>query len=304
VYGFLEPRPVFASESAYDRTPAQALMKQSILATLLVALAAGCGNSNDHGTIALLVTDAPIPYELVRSAKLQFDRITIDGGPNSSLGERVLYEGEPYDVEIAGLRNGVVRHLFSRNVPLHVYSRLHVHVCGGELTLTNGRVFSTAERTLDLPHYGGFDLEIPIQMPITVSDGHWSRLLLDVDLPRSFVPQGTSDLQQAERVRFEPLVHAVRPGLTGEIRGLVSRDDGQGNLVAVGDATLYFQPAGIEDLQLAEATTGTDADGSFAKIGLPPGTYDIVAVKGGSTITRSGCLVVATEYSVVELTLP
>jgi Domain of unknown function (DUF4382) len=279
-------------------------MKTTLLAALLLALAAGCGNSNEHGTIALLVTDAPAPYELVRSATLEIDRITIDGGPNSTLGARVLYAGEPIAIEIASLRNGVVRHLLSRNVPLHVYSRLHVHFCGGELVLTNGRVFSSADGTLQLPRSVDDAPGVTLDVPLTVSDGHWSRLLLDIDLPRSFVPQGTSELLQAERVTLEPLVHAVRPGLTGEIRGIVSREDELGNLVPVRDATLYFLASGIEDIEQAEATTGTDADGSFAKIGLPPGSYDVVAVKSGAVATHSACLVVATEYSVVELTLP
>jgi hypothetical protein len=189
-------------------------------------------------------------------------------------------------------------------VALFTYRRLHVHFSGAQLELANGRQFSTADGSIQLPPSEAGGLEVTIETPVPVTNGHWSRLLLDIDMPRSFVPQGTSDLMQTQSLRFEPLVHAVRPGLTGEIRGVVSQSNGLGQLVPVLDATLYFLPAGTEDLNMAAASTGTEADGSFAKIGLQPGTYDVVAMKGGAAITHNACLVSAGAYSVVDISLP
>ena len=49
--------------------------------------------------------------------------------------------------------------------------------------------------------------------------------------------------------------------------------------------------------------TGSDPDGSFAKLGLHPGSYDIVAQKGTSE-THGTCVVSAGSYSIVEISLP
>jgi len=147
-------------------------------------------------------------------------------------------------------------------------------------------------------------MDLTIDTPMKPSHEHWSRLLIDFDVPRSFVPEGTSDPLAAESFRFEPLVHVVWPGKCGEIRGLVQQDDGSGNLVPVSDATIYFLPSGTESIEMASAATASDPDGSFAKVGLAPGSYDVLARKGEATIVYRPCLVYPGAYAVVELTLP
>lgn len=228
----------------------------------------------------------------------------VDGGPYSLLPANVIYDGPPIAIDICGLRNGVVRHLVSREMPPGTYTRLHVHFSGAELQLADGRVFSDRDGSLEMPAGDASGLDLAIQTPMVVKNGHWSRLLLDIDLPRSFVPQGTDDLALASSVSFQPLLHLVRPGQTGEIRGTVSQLDQLGATVPVADATVYFLPSGIEDLNMAAGATGTDADGSFAKVGLHPGIYDIVAVKGGAVVTQGSCLVTRGTYAIAELDLP
>ena len=281
-------------------------MNRILFALPLLVLASGCGggSNNSHGTIALLVTDAPVPFESVRSATVEIDRITIDGGPYALAPARVLYQGAPIAIEVSNLRNGIARHILSRNVALFEYRRMHVHFSGAQLELTNGHQFSTADGSIQLPAGGTNGLEVTIETPLDVKKGHWSRLLLDIDMPRSFVPQGTGDLLLAQSLSFEPLMHAVRPGMTGEVRGVVSQANAQGEILPVVDATLYFLPAGTEDLNMAAGSTGTEADGSYAKLGLLPGTYDVVAMKAGSVITHNACLVSVGGYSVVDILLP
>jgi hypothetical protein len=282
-------------------------MNRILFALLLLALASGCGGgggNNNRGTIALLVTDAPVPFESVRSATVEIDRITIDGGPYALGPARILYQGAPIAIDVCNLRNGIASHILSRKVAVFEYRRMHVHFSGAQLELTNGHQFSTADGSIQLPAGGTSGLEVTIETPLEVTKGHWSRLLLDIDLPRSFAPLGTSDLLLAQSLSFEPLVHAVRPGLTGEIRGVVSQADTQGQILPVADATLYFLPAGTEDINMAAGSTGTEADGSFAKIGLQPGTYDVVAMKAGVATTYNACLVGVGGYCVVDILLP
>jgi len=281
-------------------------MKHSLILLPLLVLMAGCGGSKSskHGTLNLLITDAPVPFELIRSATVKIDRVSVDAGPTSNAAARVLYDGAPLAVELTSLRNGAVRRLLTREVPLQTYRRLHVHFSGAELELSNGNRFTTDDGSLELPQAGQGGYDVTIETPITVTQGHSWRLMLDIDLPRSFIPQGTSDLLQAEQVLLDPRFHAIRQGATGEVRGLVSRLDSQGVPIPVGNATLYFLPTGIADLNMASAATCTDEDGSFVKLGLPPGSYDVLAVKSGLNMTFNACPVRVGDYSIVEIQLP
>jgi hypothetical protein len=278
-------------------------MNKPLLALLLLALATSCGSSHSQGTVALLVTDAPVPYELVHTATVKIDQVTIDGGPSANDSARLLYSGDPLSVELCGLRNGAVLHLLSRTVPTHRYRRVRVHFSGAELVLASGRVFSSEDGSLEMPRPGSGWFDLALDTPVHVTEDHWSRLMLDIDVPRSFAPQGSDNLQLATSVKFDPLVHALRPGQTGEIRGLVTRL-GESGPEPVADATVFFLPSGTEDLEMAAGSTGTDADGAFAKIGLRPGTYDVVALRGSAQITLDACLVTPGSYSIVELSLP
>jgi hypothetical protein len=280
-------------------------MRNHLLAPLLLALTPACHHDRDHGTLALLITDAPVPFELVQRATVSIDRITIDCGPDSLQAVRTIYDGEPIVIDVTSLRNGRVQHFLSHQLPITKYRRMHVRFCAAEIEFVNGHRFSTAEGTMLLPESAaGEGIDFAIDIPLKPVHEHWMRLLIDFDVPRSFVPKDTSDPLTAESFQFEPLVHLVYPGLCGEIRGLVQRDDGSGNLVPVSDATIYFLPSGTESIEMASAATASDPDGSFAKVGLPPGSYDVLARKGTDTIVYRPCLVYPGDYAVVELTLP
>jgi len=285
-------------------------MKQGLILVPLLALLAGCGGSKSapHGTLTLLVTDAPVPFELIRSATVDIDRISLDEGPTSMAAPRILYQGAPISVELMSLRNGVVRRLLKRQLPLLTYRRVHVHFSGAQLEVANGHMFSTADGTLQLPQDSKTGLDVTIETPISfatsATSGSARRLLLDIDLPRSLIPVGTPDILQADQVLLDPRFHAVKQGSTGEIRGIVQRLDTQGVLVPVGNTTLYFLPAGTQDLNMASASTSTDVDGSFVKLGLRPGSYDVLAQKSGLLMTYNACPVRIGDYSVVEIQLP
>ena len=278
-------------------------MKLILAAPFLLAFLAGCSD-NRYGTLALIVTDAPMPYEVVERATVEVDRITVDDGDDPRHPPCVLYEGDPLSIEISSLRNGIVRHLFSRNVPTYAFTRVHMHFSGAALALTNGRTFTSHDGSLKMPKQDKAGAELTIEIPIHVRDGRWSRLLLDMDLPLSFSSETGGDLLQADVVQFHPVLHAVRPGLSGEVRGIVSAINETGQMAPVANATVYILPAGSELLEMAVGATGTDSDGSFAKLGLPPGTYDVVALKGDVRVTHGSCVVQASNYTIVDLSLP
>jgi hypothetical protein len=45
----------------------------------------------------------------------------------------------------------------------------------------------------------------------------------------------------------------------------------------VSDATVYILPPGAADLSSSLASTGSAPDGSYAVLGVPPGTIDVLA---------------------------
>lgn len=272
------------------------------LLLLLAAGLAGCGGQHAEGRLALLVTDAPFPFEHVQSASVTLDRIAIDAGPDSSGTCRAIYQGAPRTIELSTLRNGNVLHLADGLLPTGTYRRLFVHLTEARLVLDTGEIFSSADGTLGLPAMQTQGCDLELDMPVVIEDDHWSRLLLDFDLARSFVPQ--SDPGAVPSWRLEPLVHLVRPGQCGEIRGLVMSPDPLGGELGVADATISFVPAGTESVELAFATTSSDAGGSFTQLGLPPGSYDVHVQKGAVEVVVFGAEVRVCEYTLVDVYLP
>ncbi len=277
-------------------------MKHHLAPLLLAAGLAGCGGPHAEGHVALLVTDAPFPFENLHSASVSIDRIAIDAGPDSTGTCRVLYQGAPRTIELSSLRNGSVLHLVDGALPPGMYRRLFVHLVDARLELASGEVYASSEGTLALPNTDTQGCDLAIEMPILIEDDHWSRLLVDFDLARSFVPLESG--LGAPGWRLEPLVHIVRPGQCGEIRGLVTQPDPVGGVLAVPNATISFVPAGGESVELAFATTSTDPNGSYTQLGLPPGSYDVHVQKSGTEVVVYGCEVSVGNYTLVDCTLP
>lgn len=278
-------------------------MKQHLVPLLLLAAGlGGCGGQHAEGHLALLVTDAPFPFEHVLSASVTLDHIAIDAGPDSTGTCRAIYDGAPRTIELSQLRNGKVLHLADGLLPTGTYRRLFVHLTEARLELDSGEVFSSADGTLGMPAMQTQGCDLALDMPIVIEDDHWSRLLLDFDLARSFVPQAT--ILGGQSWRLEPLVHLVRPGQCGEIRGLVMAPDPLGGELGVSDATISFVPAGAESVELAFATTSSDAAGSFTQLGLPPGAYDVHVQKGAVEVVVFGTEVRVGEYALVDVYLP
>ena len=282
-------------------------MKLLLLSLTLIPLVGACGGGggSPHGDLALVFTDAPFCYEIVRTATVEVDRLAIDAGPLDPTGPaRVIYSGAPKEIELTALRNGKVLHLLDAHLPLGTYARLHMHLAGARLELTDGQVYSSHDGSLVLPVQSEQGLDLPLLTPVTFVGDDSIRLLIDFDLTRCFLPQGSADPLLATSYQLDPILHLIRPGGTGEIRGVVTHDDGEGGELPVKDATVYILAAGSEGVGFAFASTSTDSDGSFVQLGLPPGAYDVRVYKSGVESLQAGSVVSAGDYTIVDLTLP
>ena len=99
------------------------------LATFLAACSGGSSSgSGGTGTISLKVTDAPFEYDIVQSASVSVDKITIFHDSNSEAGPIVLYEGAP-----------ILMDLFHLHPVIHVTNLGHVGGLTGTVTQDDGQ---------------------------------------------------------------------------------------------------------------------------------------------------------------------
>lgn len=278
-------------------------MKHTPLLLAIVSLSACSGSSNEsnapppggtggEGEIAVEVTDKPFGYDLVTSAIVRIDEVRVSQAADSDEGFVTLYSGKALEFDLLDLTNGVTELLVRTDVPVGTYRQLRLHVVGGRLELVDGDVFSTELGNLQLTSTGTSGLKVFIDPPIEIVSEASSTLVLDFDLSKTFHAVPASDPLDANKFLLKPVVHAVNVSLAGEVGGLVQRDDGTGTLVPVDTASVYLQPFGDPDPANSIASTASAADGSYRLIGVPPGTWDVLAVKDAEQGTASGVEVV------------
>ncbi len=244
------------------------------------------------GEIAVEVTDKPFAYDLVTSAIVRIDEVRVNQDADSDDGFITLYSGKALEFDLLDLTNGVTELLVRTDVPVGTYDQLRLHVVGGKLELVDGDVFSTELGNLQLTSTGTSGLKVFIDPPIEIVSEASSTLVLDFDLSKTFHAVPANDPLDANKYLLKPVVHAVNVSLACEVSGLVQRDDGTGGLVPVETASVYLQPFGDPDPANSVASTASAADGSYRLIGVPPGTWDVLAVKDAEQGTASGVEVI------------
>ena len=267
-----------------------------LFAVSLVVL--GCTKSgsssapSDSGLLSLHATDAPFARGIVTDARVQVTKISIhsDGGANS--GFTTLYQGPPIDLDLLHLQNGVTQALVQATLPAGDYRQLRLVVSDASLTLNNGNVYSTAAGNLHLASQQTSGFKLFVEPPVHVSSAVAQSLLLDFDLGKMFKPVPANDALNAASYKFHPVIHVSNQSTTGELRGLVTIDDGTGAQVGVAGATVYVLLPGELDPNNSVATSGSLSNGQYTILGLDPGAYDVLAIEGsrqgrvnGKTIT-------------------
>lgn len=287
------------------------LLLACIVPFALCAAACSDSGSSHHGappvsgtgTLELLATDDPFPFELVTDATIWVDEIRAHReSPNA--GFVTLYSGAPLEIDLLHLRNGVTQQLVHADVPAGTYDQIRLVISDAHLQLIDGDEFSTALGNLHLTSTGTSGLKLFISPPLQVVDGVARTLLLDVDLTKTFHAVPANDPLSANFYMLKPVIHVADLSTTGEVRGTVREDDGAGGLIGVENATVYVLPPGEHDLELADFSTATEFDGSFAFLGVDPGHDDIVAAFQGREVRVDDITVAAGSVTHVDLVLP
>ncbi len=287
-------------------------MKRSSLGILFLPMAilvSGCsgglfGSDDDDGSfmsaVEIAVTDAPFENWMVEKAVVRIDAVRLHEDANGTDNFLTIMEGKELSLDLTKLTNGLTELMVRAAIPPGEYAQARLNITGGYIRLHNGKVFSTEDGTMLLSNFPASGFKVPLAPAVHAHSGVTMRLLLDFDLSKSFRPVPADDPLNANSVLLLPALRCVDVLESGEIRGIVE-EDVTGTMTSVEDAFVYVLPPGEADMDNRIATTGTEEDGSFALLGLDPGTYDIVATKGGVdrrnsiTVSKGGVTTVDLE---------
>lgn len=275
------------------------------LALLPISSCNGGGGSGatPDGELSIEATDKPFAHDLVTQALVRVSEISVHREAGASSGFLELFSGPPIELSLLDLQNGVTQILVRTDVPAGTYHQVRLVIESAYLELVNGNVYSTALGNLKLTSLATSGLKVFVDPPIEIVSGASETLLLDFDLTKTFHPIPANDPLAATSYKLHPVIHATNRSHTGEIRGVVRTDDGTGALVGVGQATVYVLPPGDPDPGNSVAATGTLSDGSYALIGIEPGTWDMLAVKDPLSGKVQGVEVSKGNATVVDLVI-
>ena len=286
-------------------------MMRATLSCVLVALfclGLGCGGSGGGGgggvgTISLLATDAPLDHALVTEAVIRVDKIRVHPQADAEGGFLTIYDGAPIELNLLELHNGLTQELVTADVPAATYRQVRLRVESAFLRLVNGNVYDTADGSLHLTSQDTSGFKVFIDPPVVVASGFSTELLLDIDLSKTFLPIPNDDPLEADTFSLHPVIHVANLSTSGEIRGVVSTDDGLGGVALVEGATVYVMPPGEIDTANSIASTATGVDGEYAVLGIPAGTFDVLATKDALDGRVDGVTVFVGSVTVVDVTL-
>ena len=194
-------------------------MRLFLLAGLLVGLGvslAACDAADDSATARLTVrlTDAPFPFDLAEAASVTITRIELlaaaddgDAANDTSdtegvLDRIVLFDGEPFALNLLDLRDGVDTLLVERfAIPADgSYNRIRLFVGDdAEVRFLDGTTYP-----LKLPsaQQSGIKIALPAY---EAPDGDID-LLIDFDVERSFVTRGNPEGPSFQGFLFKPVL--------------------------------------------------------------------------------------------------
>jgi len=267
----------------------------SFLAATIVIIFTGCNKTNDDGMgrLVMKITDAPFPVDNVESAEVTLTKVEIrkaGDGINDGNPFMVLWEGTE-TINLLDLRNGVVERLIDLKIPAGEYNLLRLYVDEASLKMKDGDNY-----TVKVPSGKQTGIKIFIRPGIVVEGGLTSELLIDFDLSRSFVMRGSPVSPSGIKgFIFKPVIRAVNNSTAGRLEGKVTDKDN----IKIKEASILVR----QDTLVASAIA--DTMGYYAIIGLPAGTYSVIAAKENfDTITVDEVNIISGNRTILNFILP
>jgi hypothetical protein len=247
-----------------------------LLATIAIAsllAIAGCSEEPETGRAHLVLTDAPYPVDMIYSAQVTIEAISVHVSGDESGWYDLPFTQRTF--ELLELQNGVTAELIDAELPVGSLNEVRLLVTSGRVLLADGRSFD-----LSVPSGSSSGLKFKIQPPIAVEGDLTSEVLLDMDVSRSFLPQPAlpTKVEEIREFYFRPVVRVANLTTTGSVSGYVISNFGtpvREDDEPLVDATVRFH-AGSDT-----STTFTDEAGYFQVLGLAAGTWQVEAEASG-----------------------
>lgn len=268
-------------------------MKFTLFLALFSSLLISCGKDVDpsksqsvsslenlgkaSGNFRLIATDAPFSYDGIASAKVIIKQIDA-----KSSGDRVSSVlATPKTIDLVQLKNGLVSVVIDLNLPAGEYKELNLIIESGSVDLKTGEHFN-----LKIPSGASSGLKLAFNPALNITTGASEDILLDIDLARSFVPQGDSkDASTITGFHFKPTLRMANLTTAGTVSGKVISDNGTTS--TADDIKLAGAVVKVSQGETVISTAVTDALGNFKIIGLPEGSYSMAIESVGYNTSSS-----------------
>ncbi len=269
------------------------------------ALVAGCGNDATGpgeattGRVALHLTDAPFPFDMVDSTNVVLDSVSVHYEGDDGSEGFVTVDLASREINLLDLQNGVTDSLTTVELPVGVVDQIRLHVSDATIVLSDTRVFP-----LDIPSGSSSGVKAFPEPPIDVVGDATSDLLLDFDVSRSFsaVPSSPTRVDDIERFHFHPVIKVTNLETAGSIRGVAWNDNGTPSDTS-DDRRLEAVTVVVWQDGAEVTTSFTRLDGSFVVLGLNPGAYMLEASALGFANSTTPATVTSGNDTVVNLML-
>ncbi|MFN8574418.1 MAG: DUF4382 domain-containing protein [Gemmatimonadaceae bacterium] len=176
-----------------------------------------------QGMVSIQLTDAPFPFDSVKSVDIFVIRIDAKlADADSAECERHLGDTEKdssdwvtlaepnRSIDLVALRGGKVSDIGQKALPVGTYRslRLVIDPSKSSITLKNGIVLTrTSLPAVYFPSAARSGIKVKLTKPIEVTEGNASTLLIDFSLDESFVIVGKSI--QRFGLLFRPVIRAT-----------------------------------------------------------------------------------------------
>jgi hypothetical protein len=253
-----------------------------LISALLATAVAGCGDDEapapePMGHLAILLTDAPFPFDMVDSTVVTIDSVSVHLDSEWWGSGFLTVDRTPRLGNLLDLRGGVTDTLGSVDLPAGRIGQVRLYVSSPRIFLSDGRSFD-----LEVPSGSQSGIKVFPDPPIEVVGDLTTELLLDFDVSQSFqaIPSSPRHVSEIEGFHFLPVLHVQNLSEVGSLSGTVYDDRGTpgevGDDLPLGDASVA---AFLDEVEVT--ATVTRDDGYFRVMGLLPGMYTLVASATG-----------------------
>lgn len=252
------------------------------------------------GTVVVKLTDAPFPVSMVDQTIVTIDKIeirmgtassTTEGGTSTSTTEEdseyIVILDEPREFDLLTLQNGVTEVIEDAELEVGSYDLIRMYVSDSEVVLKSGERFD-----LKIPGGTSSGLKLKLSPALVIEDGVESSLILDFDVSKSFVVQGNPKTPAGIKgFLFKPVIRAMVEKHSGRIEGKVFENE-----------TILIKEAHIKVFKGTEeiGSALSAANGTYAIIGLPAGTYSMTCEATDYKTTEVANVVVKEKQKTVQ----